>query len=63
MKAGAIERSTADTYLAGARERLRARALRPWTVGERDRLRRVRWTLAAIVGLGLAVGIGFVLPT
>jgi hypothetical protein len=36
---------------------------RPWTIDQRDRSRRARWALAAVIGLGLAVGIGFVLPT
>ena len=38
-------------------------AFRPWTIGQRDRLRRVRWVLAVVIGVGLAVGVGFVLPT
>lgn len=39
------------------------RAFRPWTIGERDRLRRLRWALAIVIAVGLAVGVGFALPT
>jgi hypothetical protein len=39
------------------------RDFQQWTIGERDRVRRLRWALALVVGLALAVGVGLILPT
>jgi hypothetical protein len=36
---------------------------RPRTLSEVERKRRLSWTFAVIIGVGLAVAIGFLVPT